>query len=108
MRTAPRNGWTHCLVLYQRHDGRHLGRGFEDAGMEVNQAVYVPDAKQWRIHYQPVMFEPFCGQINEESVLAWMSLPERPHGCGPLMRRKQQAYYKRRDARWRKEGILKD
>jgi hypothetical protein len=115
--SAPRDGYTHILVLYERHSpmcftktpsGKLKPTTSRDFGMEVNQAVFVPDKKQWRIFYQPVMFEPFCGQINSNDVLGWMPLPRAPKGSGAKMHRKQQAYYKRRDARWRKAGILKD
>lgn len=116
MKTAPRDGWTHILVLYERHtptcfvqtpSGKYKPTTSRDYGMEVNQALYVPKVKQWRIFYQPVMFEPACMQINEPDVLAWMPLPKRPEGSGNALFRKQRAYYKRRDARWRREGLLK-
>lgn len=115
MRSAPRDDHTHVLVLYERHSpkaftqtasGRYKPTMSRDYGMAVNQAVYVKAAKQWRIFYQPVMFEPFVGQINEADVLAWMPLPEVPQGSGGKIYRKQRAHYKRRDARWRKEGLI--
>lgn len=116
MTSAPRNGYTHILILYERHapntfvqtpSGKWKSSMPPDAGMAVNQALYNRETKQWRLFYQPVMFEPVSPVLNEQDVLAWMPLPVVPAGSGIKMHRKQRAYVKRRDARWRKEGILK-